>query len=278
MVTISAFADEIDSDPTVQMDVLDRAGVKHLDLRGAWGANVMDLSDAQCEQLRSMIADRGFGVPCIGSPIGKVTIDSDLDAHFRRFLHACDLAEFFGAGHIRVFSFYPPKGGSIDAHRTTVIERLTQMVEHVRNKPIRLVLENESDLYMRHPDGCADVLEALGAPNEDVVMAYDSGNFVAEGDLPVYEKAWEPLKRFVGYVHIKDRFPDGGPHVMAGEGKGDWPRILGDLAERGYKGVLTLEPHLSLAGRMKGSTKPDLFLQAAEALKGLCQKAGLSFR
>ena len=54
MAILSAFADEIDADPKVQMDVLDKHGIKHIELRAAWNTNIMKLTDAQVKQLRAL--------------------------------------------------------------------------------------------------------------------------------------------------------------------------------------------------------------------------------
>ena len=90
MAIFSSFADEIDPDPRIQVQHLQANGIGYVDLRGAWDTNVMKLSNAQCADLRTIFADGGIGVACIGSPIGKVTVDSDLDAHFDQFKHAVD--------------------------------------------------------------------------------------------------------------------------------------------------------------------------------------------
>ncbi len=41
---LSAFGDEIDDDLTKQLDVLASEGITALELRSAWGVNVLDLS------------------------------------------------------------------------------------------------------------------------------------------------------------------------------------------------------------------------------------------
>ena len=51
MPTISAFADEISPEPQEQMDTLDANGVKYIELRGAWGQNVMTFSQGQMSDL-----------------------------------------------------------------------------------------------------------------------------------------------------------------------------------------------------------------------------------
>ena len=276
MAILSAFADEIDADPKVQMDTMAPHGVMHIELRGAWDTNVMRLSDAQCAELKKMLSDRGFAVACIGSPIGKVTVDSDLDAHFDEFKHACDLAEFFDCGRVRMFSYYPPEGGNILEHRAIVMERLQQMCEHVTDRPVTMVLENESKLYGSLPPQMDDLFKTLAS--DKLVMAFDPANFVNDGAMPVFETCWEPLKQYVGYFHIKDKVSGAtGPCVPAGEGDGDMEKVLAGAKQMGYDGVLALEPHLAAAGQFRGDTGPELFGKAVAALKAICDRVGISY-
>jgi len=276
MAILSAFADEIDADPKVQMDVLDKHGIKHIELRAAWNTNIMKLTDDQVKQLKTMFDDRGFAIGCIASPIGKVTVDSDLDKHFGEFRHACDLAEFFECGRVRMFSFYPPQGGNILDYRDTVIARLQQMCDHVATRPVTMVLENESRLYGSLPPQIEDLFESL--TSDKLIMAFDPANFVNDGALPVFETCWEPLKKYVGYFHIKDMVRGKSERcVPAGEGDGDMEKVLAGAAGMGYDGFLALEPHLEAAGQFAGQTGPELFGKAVSALKRICDRVGLSY-
>src|SRR3954451_2491278 len=69
--TLSAFGDEVADDLATQLDVLASEGVYNLELRSAWGRNVLELDDDQLKQAHSLLRERGFGVSAIGSPIGK---------------------------------------------------------------------------------------------------------------------------------------------------------------------------------------------------------------
>ena len=60
MFTLSAFADEIDPDPVKQMDVLSHCGVKHIELRSILKTNVLDLTDLQVRELKSLLDQRFF--------------------------------------------------------------------------------------------------------------------------------------------------------------------------------------------------------------------------
>lgn len=274
MAIVSAFADEIGPDPKLQLDTLEANGIRFLDLRGAWGTNVMKLTDAQCRELKKMFDDRGIGVACIASPIGKVKMDDDYDKHFADFKHSVELAEFFGCHYIRIFSYYPPEGRNIADYRKDIVERLRQKCDYIADKDIVLVLENESKIFGDLPERCLYLLSQL--PKDKLTAAFDPANFVHTGVPNVYETCWLPLRPYVGYFHLKDmKYGMGDKAVPIGEGDGDFERILRDAVADGYDGFMTLEPHLGSAGQFSGDTGPELFGVATRALHALAARVGL---
>src|SRR3954471_10505187 len=108
MYTISAFADEISPDPLEQIDVLAKCGVRHIELRSIHKTNVLDLTDLQVSELKSLLDARGFKLSAIGSPRGQGKVGPHFEAHLKRFQRALDLCKFFGTANVRVFSYYPP--------------------------------------------------------------------------------------------------------------------------------------------------------------------------
>lgn len=275
MVKVSAFADEIGPDPKLQLDTLEENGIRFVELRGAWDTNVMKLSDAQCKELKKMFDDRGVGVACIASPIGKVKIDDDYNRHFDDFKHAVELAEFFECGYIRIFSYYPPDGQNIADYRGEVLRRLLQKCDYIANRYIRLVLENESGIFGDVPERCLYLLALL--PPDRIMAAFDPANFVHTGVKDVYETCWLPLRPYVGYFHMKDmKYGMGDKAVPLGQGDGQVERILRDAVADQYEGFLALEPHLGAAGQFSGHTGPDLFSVATKALRSVAARAGMA--
>ena len=91
----------------------------------------------------------------------------------------------------------------------------------------------------------------------------------------VYNTCWLPLRKHVGYFHIKDfKYGEKEHAVPAGTGDGDIPEILRDAAADGYDGFLALEPHLAKAEHSTGQTGPELFKVAADALKKILVEVG----
>jgi 3-dehydroshikimate dehydratase len=79
MIRLSAFADEISEDLQEQIAVLQSEHIHFLDLRGAWGINVLNLSDEQVSAVKQALDAAGIGVATIGSPIGKIPLDSPFE-------------------------------------------------------------------------------------------------------------------------------------------------------------------------------------------------------
>src|SRR5438309_866893 len=112
MFIFSAFADEISPDPEEQIRVLQKCGLRHIELRSIHKTNVLALSDLQVQELKSLLDRHGFALSAIGSPIGKVKIDEPFAPHLERFSRAIELCKLFATPNIRIFSYYPPG----DAH------------------------------------------------------------------------------------------------------------------------------------------------------------------
>ena len=264
---LSAFADEISPDPDEQIATCGAVGVSHFELRGARGVNVLDFGPDLRREMKAKLADAGLGVACIGSPIGKVRIDEPWEPHFERFKVAVDAARYFGAPLIRVFSYYSPEGGNVLDHREEVLRRFHAKVDHVRDAGVTLVHENERHIYGERGDACVDLLRSIGSPL--LRAAFDFANFVQAGDDPM--ACWHQLSSYTVHIHVKDARADG-QVVPPGEGVGQLSAILRRAYADGYRGFLSLEPHLSAHGQFSGFSGPALFTAAADALKRLCRE------
>lgn len=269
MPKLAAFADEISPDLGKQIDVCRECGISAIELRSVGGTNVLDFDKKLRQEIRQQLTDAGLAVAAIGSPIGKVKIDEPWDKHLDRFKIAIELAQFFHAPMIRLFSYYAPADGTAVAkHRDEVLRRFRQKVELVRDVPVTLVHENEKDIYGDTGRRCLDLLKSIDSPK--LRMAFDFANFVQVGERP--SENWPLLKAYVVHIHIKDAMLKGGSVVPAGRGDGDVEAILADAWAGGYRGLFSLEPHLAAAGQFSGFSGPALFKVAVDALKEIMQR------
>ena len=165
MFTLSAFADEISPDPQEQIDILNHCGVKHIELRSIHKTNVLDLTDQQVKQFKDLLDRNGFRLSAIGSPIGKVKIDQPFEPHLKRFERAVELCKVFGTPNIRVFSYYKPDGTTWDQWRGEVISRMGEKARRAEKAGVRLLHENEHNIYGDDPARVVDLLTAVASPS-----------------------------------------------------------------------------------------------------------------
>ncbi len=280
MIRLSAFADEISPSPDEQVAVLAREGIHYLDLRSMWSINVLDLSDEQIRSIQDTLKAHHIQVAAIGSPIGKVPIDSPFEAELQRLERAITVARALNTPYIRIFSYYPPTatseaGSAPAAYRGEVMRRMRALIERAREAGITLLHENEKDIYGDTIARCVDLLHELSdmqGGNQHLQAAFDPANFIQCGQTP-FPDAYEALRPWLAYVHIKDALPDGRV-VAAGEGIAHWPELLERLRSDAYDGFFSLEPHLAAAGQYGGFTGPDLFHHAAQVFQMLLQNMG----
>lgn len=264
-VTLSAFGDEIADDLATQLDVLAAEQIFGLELRGAWGHNVLDLSELQLHQAATLLKERGFGVSAIGSPIGKSELSKPASFELERLDRAIAAARTLDTTFIRVFSFHVAPDEAAQ-QRDEVIARMRQLAQRAESAGVTLVHENEKGIYGDTAARCHDLISTVGSPA--LRVAFDPANFVQVGVQPMAE-AWPLLADATVHVHIKDAVFADGSVRPAGQGDGAIPELLTALVARGYHGFLTLEPHLKHAGHAGGYSGPDGMRVAAQALKAL---------
>lgn len=239
----AAFADESSDSLAGQIDALKRNNYQFLEVRGLDGKNVTKLTLAEAEEVNKKLVDNGLRVWSIGSPIGKVGIDEDFDAHVELYKHTLDLAKVFGAGHIRLFSFFMPKDKAPEEFRNLVMDRLSVLAEIAKTYGVIPCHENEKGIYGENAARCLEIHKAVPG----LKAVYDPANFVQCGQETL--SAWEMLHPYVEYMHIKDALSDG-TIVPPGDGEGNVAAIIEKYAKQGGK-VLTLEPHLFEFGTLK---------------------------
>ena len=275
MWTLSGFSDEISPDLEEQAALLTTLGMTHLELRSAWGTNVLDLDADQLARARRILDDHGLKVSSIGSPLGKIFIDEDFGPHLDRARHAVDVAHHFGAPYIRIFSFFIRPGDDPDDHRDEVLRRMRALADVAEQGDVVLLHENEKEIYGDVPRRCVDILGSVGSPN--LRAAWDAANFVQVGVRP-FTEGFAAIRPYLEYVQIKDAHLADGEVVAAGRGDGEVVETIRALHEDGFDGFFSLEPHLSAAHSLGGFSGPDLFTEAWQAFTDLLRAEGIEYR
>ena len=236
---ISAFADEYTDSFEEQLTALNEFEIENIEIRFLNGKNISVLKRNEATEAKKKLDAFGINVSAIGSPIGKIQLDGDINDHLETAKHIFESANIFDTRYIRVFSFYAPNGKDIADMKSEVLYYLEKFVVLAREYGITLCHENEAKIYGDTPNRCKELLYHFSG---ELKCVFDMGNFVLEGAEPY--TAYELLKEDIAYFHIKDALSQGAI-VPAGKGEAKIKEILS--AHREYVKedfFVSLEPHL----------------------------------
>lgn len=248
---VSCFADEIDVSVDKQIALLQELGIGWIEFRSGDGKGVADYTEKEAEMLMNRLSANGIRISAVGSPIGKIDITQDFEPHFETYRHIVELAGILDTSFIRMFSFFMPEGEEPDKFRDEVMRRTDRMVEYAAGRNVVLLHENEKGIYGDNAARCLDLMKLFYG--DHFRCTFDFANFVQCGQDTL--EAYEMLRPYISYIHVKDALRENGDVVPAGTGDGNVAEILNRLDEEGYAGFLSLEPHLADFAGLKSLEK-----------------------
>ena len=272
---LSAFGDEIADDLARQVQVLAGLGIGFLELRGAWGKNVLQFSNDEVTRVRDICAQQAIAVSAIGSPIGKSPLTDPIENEIANLERIFGIVAALGTHRVRVFSFYPPQASNNEPDNIYIeqaVGRLTRLADRAAVEGIELLLENEKGIVGDTVARCQAILDGVGMSN--LRFAWDPANFVQVGERHPTDDGWPALGPYTAHIHVKDALLNGGAVKPAGEGDGQIGALLTKLRESGYQGFLALEPHLTIAGHSSGFSGVDGMTRAVNVLRRLMVQTG----
>ncbi len=237
-ILINAFADEASSVIDKQIIAMKRNNLNGLEIRNADGISCVALSAAEAKVIRQKMDDAGLQVWSMGSPIGKITLQDDFDKHLDMLRNGLEVANILGAKNLRMFSFFMPQDQDPAPYKNEVIDKVGKMLDIAEGSGVKMCHENEKGIYGDMASRCLELLTTF----PQLGGIFDPANFVQCGQ-DTWE-AWQMLKPYIKYMHIKDALADG-KVVPAGHGLGNLPKIVPEyVAQGGY--AFTMEPHLTV--------------------------------
>lgn len=256
-IHVSGFSDEISSDFDTQLETVRNLGMDYISIRGV---NEKNFSEHTIEEVKEYIKPKldeyKIKVSSIGSPIGKVFIDDEegFEKQISLLEKLCEMAKILDCKYIRMFSFYMPKDKNPEDYKDEVIKKLKIFIEIAEKHDIVLLHENEKDIYGDISSRCLTIFKEVGS--EHFKGIFDFANFVQ--CMEDTRECYELLKEYIVYYHIKDAVKEDKENVVCGTGQGKIEEILTDAIKNGYKGFLTLEPHLAIFDSLKDLELEDV--------------------
>ena len=239
-IKISGFADEIAGDLVMQVENLKKLNMNYVEMRGVDGDNLIFHTDEKVREIKKYIDANGIRLSALGSPLGKIGINDPFEPHFESFKRAIEIAHMMECNRIRLFSFYLPENSNPSEFEGAVFERIGKFLDYASANDAVLLHENEKGIYGEKAVECRKLMDTFYGEHFQAI--FDFANFVQAGEDTL--KAYELLKKYISYIHVKDALMADGSVVPAGFGDGHVQEILTDLFASGFDGFLSLEPHL----------------------------------
>ncbi len=240
--TLSAFTDEAGRTCDEQIAACLRAGLRFMDLRSVDGIGITALPVEHAQAVREKLDAAGIVVRMFGSPIGKIDMTDPLETDLQKLRHLGTLAPILGCRAVRMFSYYNKNKDPMAVWKAESMDRLRRLRDEAATQNLVLFHENERHIF---GDQGANVVEIATLRNDYFKLIFDFDNYNQSGE-DVWAN-WLTLQDQTDAFHLKDSQKIGAnyQHTLVGEGSGQVKRILADAVGRGWRGPLTVEPHLS---------------------------------
>jgi len=270
---LAGLTDEAAASLDGQLAAVRTLGWTALELRSVDGTALADLPRDEVRTLARRLAASGTGVVCLASRIGNWArpITSDFAQDLRELRVLEEYAHLLDCRRIRVMS-YPNDGLPEEEWGRRAVERLHLLTDRAERAGLTLLHENCAGWAGADAERALRLLAEVDSPA--LRLLFDTGNGVPYG----YRAAelLRPLLPYVDHVHVKDAVRDATgetAYTLPGDGEAEVRTCLRLLAEAGYDGAYSIEPHLALRPH-EGLARPgedaaDLFVRAGRRLAEL---------
>jgi len=247
-LTLSGLADEASDDLAGQISANQAIGWSSIELRLVGGKQTSwQISDTEFETVASSLDDAKMRVTAFASSIGNWSrpITGDFSIDQTELQLAVPRMQRVGTSWIRTMSWVR-NDVALDTWRDEAVRRYKSLAQVAADGGITLLHENCEGWGGLSPKHAKEFHERIN--HSSVGVLFDIGNTVAYG-LDAWE-FYSEVKPFIKHVHVKDckKNPEGGKSslfTMPGEGDAEVKRILTDLIKSGYRGSITIEPHVA---------------------------------
>jgi sugar phosphate isomerase/epimerase len=238
---LCVLTDEISQDLDEVLEVCVRHGYPAIEVRSVWDTPPHQLTLRQCEEIAARARDHGVTVAGLASPVFKCALPEgagDLARCADLLAWSLEQCSALGTGLLRIFSFLRSRAPDVPAAAAA----MDSVLSRVPGEGVVLGVETGTRTNTPSASHTRQLLGLLERSGVGVV--WDPGNAVFSGfgdggDLDGLRELPEGL---LVHVHVKDPL---GVHeyVQLGRGTLAWPEILAALAERDYRGHVSLETH-----------------------------------
>lgn len=252
VIYFTGFADEAASSIDDQIKATKELGWSNIESRCIDGVNIHDISEAKFDEVCGKLDVAGVKVNCFGSAIANwaTKISDPFENTVEKVKRAIPRMQRLETGLIRIMSYaFPEKGEDVmEKERFRRLREITKMFLDAGITPVHENCMNYGGMSYHHTLKLIENVPGLK-------LVFDTGNPVFNFDRSKPEpwpyqssrEFYSNVKDHVAYIHIKDAVMEDGKCIYKwpGEGDGDVREILADLIGNGYRGGISIEPHLA---------------------------------
>jgi sugar phosphate isomerase/epimerase len=242
----SGISDEAGQAIEIQIKAHKELGWEYMEIRNVDGENLTMMSDEKFEIVYRKVNEAGMKVSCFASCIANwaTKISGDFKKDYDELKRAIPRMKKFNTKYIRVMSWPNDPDNPYDEEKWAeeVIKRMKELTKMAEDAGIIIVHENCSGWGGLSAENMIRLVKEINSPN--FKLLYDTGNVLH------YNKGTDPwdfyikVKPYIEYVHIKD-YNKEEKATFPGEGEAKVKEILTDLKKSGYKGFVSIEPHIA---------------------------------
>ncbi len=232
------------------------------ELPGHAKANFHDLPEPAFDQAVRGLEDAGVGVYCFGSTImnWSKTVADSFEPTLAEVKRAIPRMQRLGTKYVRIMSFKPgDEDYRIPAEVFRRVKDVTNRFLDAGLQPVHENCMNYGGMSWHHALELLDRCPGLK-------WVFDTANPIFNPDRSKAKpwpkqdawEFWEHVRDHVVHIHIKDATwnpaKNDADYNWPGEGQGKVREILADALYRGYKGAVSIEPHMILVFHDSQST------------------------
>lgn len=271
--------------------------VKTIEIAYLWGKSILDLDKDEVQRLHQALDARGISIGSIQTQIMKVfprgarlakpgsgNMHRDHEFNVSRIDAAIDMAREFDASYIITYSYFTHLNKRPeDELWKDMLADYEILIDKCKRAGKIMVVECEGDTLVRDAATYRKLFDHFDSPHLKANL--DLANFTGHaGDFT--REDFDLLAGDVAYFHVKDRvasksvlgklpvigqFFRSKPAVF-GEGDVPWRRVLPWFIERGYDGMLSVEPHVH------GKDKFEKAVACVKNLKRMLDELGIPWQ
>ena len=256
MFKLGTITDGISRDFEYALDTMVETGLEYVELQYLWEKQVADLTDADIERVRGLIAARNLKVSCISHhnlsalPVDTAVVAPAYREHITTLQRCIDVAQAVGTNLVRIFSFrkemvlFGAEPVISEGAWTTLMNRLEEPLQIADAAGITLVMETAISGNVTSAFLARKLIDALDVPHLKVLWDPCSSLYCTE--VP-YPDGYEVIREHIAHVHLKDGVVNlpAATFDFCAMRQGQMDPYYNDIVEAlkrdGYAGAISLE-------------------------------------